>query len=170
MGPRNFLPWPCPVHTPRWPNNCPRKFPKNNVHLMAQTGPDGDPPPSASCWNQHLAGTLSSPLAPDHDLPQRTCMQQNGAGKKKYAWRTTQCRDPKTYVFILRALRPLGATTVSVKTVRRHNRSVVLRNFVFLEAEKGCLTLFVATFGFYVVEEGRLGWHRLARNLGRINM
>ena len=59
---------------------------------------------------------------------------------------------------------------MSVKTVRRHNRSVVLRNFVFLEAEKGCLTLFVATFGFYVVEEGRLGWHRLARNLGRINM
>ena len=47
---------------------------------------------------------------------------------------------------------------MSVKTVRRHNRSVVLRNFVFLEAEKGCLTLFVATFGVYVVEEGRLGW------------
>lgn len=47
---------------------------------------------------------------------------------------------------------------MSVKTVGRHNRSVVLRNFVFLEAEKGYLTLFVATFGVHVVEEGRLGW------------
>jgi hypothetical protein len=24
---RNFLPWPCPVHSPRWPSNSPHKFP-----------------------------------------------------------------------------------------------------------------------------------------------